>query len=106
MPPRTAATRVYDRVLSACHTAGVTFKVVQEVKSYATMLSLVAGGIGLSFVTESAERTKPNGVILRDVGDLRVTAELFAIWRKDNKAPILQKFVETIRSQFAEVARH
>jgi len=77
VPPRTAATLVYDRVLSACHTAGLTLKVVQEVNSYATMLSLVAGGIGLSFVSESAERTKPNGVILRDVGDLRVTAELF-----------------------------
>jgi len=106
VPPRTAATLVYDRVLSACHTAGVTFKIVQEVKSYATMLNLVAGGIGLSFVTESAERTKPNGVVLRDVADLRVTAELFAIWRKDNKAPALQKFVEMIRSQFADVARN
>ena len=106
VPPRTAATLVYDRVLSACHTAGVTLKVVQEVNSYATMLSLVAGGIGLSFVTESAERTKPNGVVLRAVADLRVTAELFAIWRKDNKAPALQKFVEMIRSQFAKVARH
>jgi len=106
VPPRTAATLVYDRVLSACHTAGVTFKIVQEVKSYATMLNLVAGGIGLSFVTESAERTKPNGVVLRDVADLRVTAELFAIWRKDNRAPALQKFVEMIRSQFADVARH
>jgi len=106
VPPRTAATLVYDRVRSACHTAGVTFKIVQEVKSYATMLNLVAGGIGLSFVTESAERTKPNGVVLRDVADLRVTAELFAIWRKDNKAPALQKFVEMIRSQFAEAARN
>jgi DNA-binding transcriptional LysR family regulator len=70
------------------------------------MLSLVAGGIGLSFVIESAERTRPNGVVLRDVGDLRVTAQLFAIWRRDNKAPALQKFVEMIHSLLAEVARH
>ena len=81
-------------------------KIVQEVNNPTTVLSLVAGGIGLSFVTESAERTKPNGVVLRDVADLRVTAELFAIWRKDNKAPALQKFVEMIRSQFADVARN
>ena len=106
VPPRGAATLVYDRVLSACRTAGVTLKVVQEVASYTTMLSLVAGGIGLSFVVESAERTKPEGVVLRDVGDLRVTAQLFVLWRKDNQAPALQKFVEMIRSQFAEVARH
>ena len=77
-------------------------KIVQEVNSPTTMLSLVAGGIGLSFAIESAERTKPNGVVLRDVGDLRVTPQLSIIWRKDNKAPALQKFVEMIRSQFPE----
>jgi hypothetical protein len=76
VPPRSAATVVYDGVLSASRTAGVTLKVVQEVASYTTMLSLVAGGIGLSFVVESAERTKPEGVVLRDVGGLRVTAQL------------------------------
>ena len=106
VPPRTAATVVYDAVLSACRTAGVRLKVAQEVASYTTMLSLVAGGIGLSFVVESAERTKPDGVVLRDIGDLRVKAQLFAVWRKDNTAPALLNFVEMIRSKFAEVARH
>ena len=104
--PRAANSHVYDRVLSACHAAGVTLKIVQEVNSDTTMLSLVAGGIGLSFVIVSAQRTRPRGVVLRDVGDLRVTAQLFAIWRKDNRAPALQTFVETIRNQFAEVVRH
>jgi len=32
-----------------------------------TMLSLVAGGIGLSFAIKSAERTKPDSVVLREV---------------------------------------
>ena len=98
--PRSAANFVYDPVLSACHAAGFTLRIVQEVNSPTTMLSLVAGGIGLSFVIESAERMKPKGVVLRDVGDLRVTPQLSIIWRKDNKAPALQKFVEMIRSQF------
>jgi DNA-binding transcriptional LysR family regulator len=98
--PRAAANFVYDPVLSACYTAGFTLNIVQEVNSPTTMLSLVAGGIGLSFVTESAERIKPNGVVLRDVGDLRVTPQFSVVWRKDNKAPALQKFVEMIRSEF------
>jgi hypothetical protein len=62
-------------------------------------MSLVAGGIGLSLVIQSAERTKPNGLVLKDVGDLRVTAQLFAIWRKDNKAPALQKFPDVARAR-------
>ena len=82
--PRTANRHVYDRVLSACHSAGVTLKIVQEVNSDTTMLNLVAGGIGLTFVIASAKKTRPKCVVLRDVGDLHVTAQLFAIWRKDN----------------------
>ena len=66
------------------------------------MLSLVAGGIGLSFVIESAQRSKPKDVVLRDVADLHVTAQLFAIWRKDNNVPALQAFVELIRRRFSE----
>ena len=104
--PRTANRQVHDRVLSACHTAGITLKIVQEVNSDTTMLSLVAGGIGLSFVIESAQRTIPKGVVLRDVGDLHVTAQLFAIWRRENNAPALQTFVEMIRGRFSETARH
>ena len=104
--PRTANRQVHDRVLSACHTAGITLKIVQEVNSDTTMLSLVAGGIGLSFVIGSAKRTIPKGVVLRDVADLRVTAQLFATWRKDNNAPALQAFVEMIRSRFTESPRH
>lgn len=103
--PRPANSHVYDRVLSACHTAGVTLRIVQEVNSDTTALSLVAGGTGLSFVIESAKRTRPSGVVLRDVGDLRVTAQLFAVWRQDNKAPALQTFVEMVRRQFPDVAR-
>jgi len=59
-------------------------KIVQEVNSDTTMLNLVAGGIGLTFVIASAKKTRPKCVVLRDVGDLHVTAQLFAIWRKDN----------------------
>jgi len=70
---------VYDPVLSARYTAGFTLNIVQEVNSPTTMLSLVAGGV--------AERTKPSGVVLKDVADLRVTTQFSAIWRKDNRAP-------------------
>jgi len=60
---------------------------------------LVAGGIGLSFTIKSAERTKPDKVVLREVEDLRLNLELYAIWRGDNKIPALQKFIEIVRSR-------
>jgi DNA-binding transcriptional LysR family regulator len=104
--PRPVAPPLHDRVLAACHAAGLTLNIVQEVNNPTTMLSLVAGGIGLSFTITSAARTKPDSVVLREVEDLRDTSELSTIWRADNKVPALQKFIEMVRSQFTGTARH
>jgi DNA-binding transcriptional LysR family regulator len=95
--PRAAAPLYYDRVLTACHAAGLTLNVVQEGNNETTMLSLVAGGIGLSFTIKSAEKRKPDSVVLKVVEDLRLTVELSAIWREDNKVPALQKLIEIVR---------
>lgn len=68
------------------------------------MLSLVAGGIGLTLTFKSAERRKPDNVVLREVDDLRLTMELSAIWREDNKLPALKKFVEIVRNQVTGIS--
>ena len=104
--PRPVAPPIHDRVLAACHAAGLTLNIVQEVNNPTTILSLVAGGIGVSFTIASAEKMKPDSVVLRKVDDLRVTAELSAIWRGDNKILALQKFIEIVRGQATEIARH
>jgi DNA-binding transcriptional LysR family regulator len=103
--PRTVAAPLYDRILSKCHAAGLTLNIVQEGNSLTTIMSLVAGGIGLSFTIRSAERTKPDKVVLREVEDLRLNLELYAIWRADNKVPALQKFIEIVRSRSTEISR-
>ena len=104
--PRAVAPTLHDRVLAACHAAGLTLNIVQEVNNPTTMLSVVAGGIGVSFTITSAEKMKPDSVVLKKVDDLRVTAELSAVWRGDNKVPALQKFIEIVRQQLPGVARH
>src|SRR5215813_12514971 len=102
--PRPVASPLHDRVLAACHAAGLTLNIVQEVNNPTTMLSLVAGGIGVTFTITSAEKTKPDRAVLREVDDLRVTAELSAIWRGDNKLLALQKFIEMVRQQCTGIA--
>jgi DNA-binding transcriptional LysR family regulator len=97
--PRAVAPLAYDRLLSACHAAGLTLNIVQEGNNPTTMLSLVAGGIGLTFTFKSVERRKPDNVVLREVDDLRLTMDLSAIWREDNKLPALQRFIEIVRNQ-------
>jgi hypothetical protein len=44
-------------------------------------------------------------VVLRKVDDLRVTAELSAVWRADNKVPALPKFLKIVRKEFTGIAR-
>jgi DNA-binding transcriptional LysR family regulator len=97
--PRGALPVLYERVLSACHAAGVTLNIVQEGNSPTTLLSLVAGGIGLSFINKSAARMKPPNVVLREVEDLRVKLEFSAIWWADKNDPALDNFVDIVRKQ-------
>ncbi|MBV8135607.1 MAG: LysR family substrate-binding domain-containing protein [Deltaproteobacteria bacterium] len=96
---------LYDRVLAACNAAGVTLNIVQEGNSPTTILSLVAGGIGLSFTIASAARTKPDTVVLREIEGLRIKIDFFAIWRDDNKLPALHKLIEVVRKQPARNLR-
>ena len=103
--PRTVAAPLYDRILFKCHAAGLTLNIVQEGNSLTTIMSLVAGGIGLSFTIKSAERMKPDKVVLREVEDLRLNLEFYAIWRADNKLPALWKFIEIVRSRSTEISR-
>ena len=95
--PRGALPVLYERVLSACHAAGITLNIVQEGNSPTTLLSLVAGGIGLSFINKSAARMKPPNVVLKEVEDLRVKFEFSAIWWEDKHDPALDNFLEIVR---------
>ena len=102
--PRTVAAPFYDRILSKCHAAGLTLNIVQEGNSLTTIMSLVAGGIGLSFTIKSADRAKPDKIVLREVMDLRLNVDLYAIWRADNKIPALRKFIEIVRSRSTQIS--
>jgi DNA-binding transcriptional LysR family regulator len=103
--PRPVAPLLYDRVLSVCHAAGLTMNIVQEANSPTTLLSLVAGGIGLNFAIESAEKIRPDNVTIREVEDLRLEAEFYAIWKQEQSTPALITFIEIIRSHSTRLGR-
>lgn len=78
-----------DRVFHACHRAGLVPRIVQEANSIPTMLGLVAAGMGVSFVHESAEHWKPDNVVLVKVSDFQLTVNVYVIWRADDWNPSL-----------------
>lgn len=87
----------YDLILSQCNKAGLTLNVVQEAFSETTMLSLVSADIGVTFITESAQRRKPENVVLLKVKDLRATITLSAMWRRRDTNPALKEFLNVVK---------
>jgi DNA-binding transcriptional LysR family regulator len=87
----------YDLVLSQCNKAGLNLNVVQEAFTESTMLSLVAADIGVTFITESARRRKPDNVVLLDIEDLNATITLQAMWKTRNRNPALKPFIDVLK---------
>jgi DNA-binding transcriptional LysR family regulator len=96
--PRRAAPALYDRLRQACLRGGLTSPhVVQEGLDEATILSLVATGLGVGWVLGTARWRCPKSVVIVSVVDLNVPELLALAWRKDNRSPLLASFVADVR---------
>jgi DNA-binding transcriptional LysR family regulator len=95
---RSEAPAVYDRLVHECFRGGLNSPhIVQEGKDEATVLSLVATGLGVGWVLETARLRRPKSVVILSVVDLDVPQPLSLGWRKDNQSPLLAKFVADVR---------
>ena len=96
--PRSEAPAVYDRLVHECFRGGLNSPhIVQEGKDEATVLSLVATGLGVGWVLDTARLRCPKSVVILSVADLDVPQPLSLGWRKDNQSPLLAKFVADVR---------
>ena len=89
----------YDRVIHACHSAGLTPKIVQSGTNDSSNLSLVAAGLGLTFVPAAVESRKPRGVVLVPVSDLHLESRMELVWRRDRRLPALENFVRILEGK-------
>jgi DNA-binding transcriptional LysR family regulator len=95
--PRRANPVAYDRMMEACFTGGLKSpRIVQEADDQATILSLVSCRLGVALVSDSTKWQCPKGIALVPIVDLKVPVVFSLIWRKDNKSPLLQKFVAQV----------
>ena len=77
--------------------------VAQEVTDVTTSIALVAAGGGLSIVPNAAKNLRLPGVVYRPLkcrGDSSI--ELICLYRKGDKSPVLQAFLQTIREFIGE----
>jgi len=95
----------YDLIQTRCSQAGVVLNVVQEAFTESTMLSLVSADIGATFITESANRRRPENVALIGVTDLKASITLMAMWRENDTNPAVNQFVTTVAKYRRESAQ-
>ena len=101
--PRRESPAFYDRLMHECFRGGLKSPhIVQEAVNEATILSLVSCRMGVAFVSSATRWRRPESVDVLPVTDLNLPLPLALIWRKDNAAPLLAKFVADVR-QLPEV---
>jgi DNA-binding transcriptional LysR family regulator len=96
--PRRESPALYDRLMQECFRGGLKSpRIVQEGKDEATILSLVATGLGVGWVLDTARWRCPKSVDITSVVDLNLPLPLSLAWRKDNNSPLLAGFVGEVQ---------
>ncbi|WP_221313305.1 LysR family transcriptional regulator [Granulicella aggregans] len=95
---RSDAPRFHDALLQTITAAGLPMQIVQEVTNGTSMLSLISAGIGLGFVNSALTDRKPRHVALLPVRDLSLDLPLVFVWRKDNNAATLKRYIHLLQT--------
>jgi LysR family transcriptional regulator, benzoate and cis,cis-muconate-responsive activator of ben and cat genes len=88
-----------DMVFALCLEKGFQPVISQEVDNSVTAISLVAAGFGIALVPATVAQLTLPSVTFRPLAESPpMTIDFNCIYRRDDPSPILQAFLETIRS--------
>ena len=94
----------WDRVMAACRGGGLELRVVQQMDNEQAIISLVAAGMGLSFLTESARVILPADLVMRRVEGFSVPMTLELVWLRSNTTPLVSNFIDMVRATLRGLA--
>ena len=96
--PRRESPVLYDRLMRECFRGGLKCpRIVQEGLNEATILSLVATGLGVGWVLGTARWRCPKSIVVMSVVDLNLPLPLALAWRRDNSSPLLASFIDEVQ---------
>lgn len=94
--PRPLGPGFYDQVVGLCAAAGFVPRVIQEARSTQTIVSLIAGGMGVSIVPASMQTLQRTGIVYRPLQPPVPTTDLAVLWRRNDTSPVLESFLKIV----------
>ncbi|HEX2315517.1 MAG TPA: LysR family substrate-binding domain-containing protein, partial [Thermomonospora sp.] len=104
LPPRGLGPGFHDRITALTRAAGFEPAVAQEAVQMQTVVGLVAAGLGVSIVPESAARAAPAGAVFRPAEPGGPTMSLDLAWRRDDPSVLVRNFRETCAAEVSPPA--
>ena len=91
--PRANGSLLYDSIIAACQSAGFSPRVVQEAPQMASMVSLVAAGVGVTLAPESVCQLRPAGVRYVRIKGQAPVARLWLVAQRGATASAVDNFL-------------
>ena len=88
---------IYDSTIAACRAAGFSPRVGQQAPRITSTLSLVAAGLGISFVPASLQRMNMDGVTYRRIKGIVPKAILSLASRRGDVSAVVRQFVTLVK---------
>ncbi|MBC7792088.1 MAG: LysR family transcriptional regulator [Clostridia bacterium] len=89
-------------VARLCAHRGIQPRIVQEAREFPTVLALVAAGIGVAIVPESAVHTAVEDIRVHPIRGREASWQVGAAWRRGRTEPLLTAFIQVVRGVAAE----
>ena len=89
---------LHDAIVALCRRAGFTPRIGQEAIQMQTIVSLVAGGMGVALVPASLEHLRRDGVVYRALAERSPRVEIGLAWRASDDSPLTRAFVAEARA--------
>jgi DNA-binding transcriptional LysR family regulator len=100
--PRGLGCGLYEHVSVLASRAGFALRIGQEAREGATIIGLIATGMGVSILPKTYSKTGIPGVVYRDLASDDAQSRLLMAYRGNDAAPLLHRFVAAARSLIAQ----
>jgi DNA-binding transcriptional LysR family regulator len=99
-PPRQPGWDYSDAFFQILPDNGIEPRIAQEARQALAVASLVAGGLGVSFVPASFSNVRLPGVTYRPIKGRSRTTELAMVWKRNSRASTLRAFLDVVRAEY------